>query len=152
MYKFTDKCVCLVLTCNKTPYKEKLASNQHIYRQVKHAGFAVCFLYADPTLTQASLTVNENDTYNLTVPTKEEYTNLSVKMHMAYCFFNSLDKNSAAAASLSFLTFYPFQYLSSNLWIRSTLHSSFGNLPSSRATQEEKVYILFSLLLHSSFS
>jgi len=90
MYKFTDKYICLVLTCNKSPYKEKLASNQHVYRQLKHAGFEVCFLYADPTLSESSIIVNEDDTYSLTVPTQEEYTNLAVKMHMAYCFFNSL--------------------------------------------------------------
>jgi hypothetical protein len=89
MYNFIDKYVCLVLTCNKSPYKEKLISNQHIYQQIKHAGFEVCFLYADPTLTEARIILNEDETYNLTIPTEEEYTNLAVKMHLAYCFFNS---------------------------------------------------------------
>jgi hypothetical protein len=89
MYKFTDKYICLVLTCNKSPYKEKLISNLELYKQIGIAGFKVCFLYADPKLNEIELQTNIYGYYSLTVPTEEEYTNLATKMHLAYCFFNN---------------------------------------------------------------
>jgi len=91
MYNFTNKYICLVLTCNKPQYKERLNLNSHIYNQIADAGFEIIFLYADPTITYIHIIQNEDASYNMTVPTKEEYTNLATKMNIAYFYFNTLN-------------------------------------------------------------
>ena len=41
MYDFTNKNICLVLTCNKPAYKERRYKNMHIYSKIKDAGFEI---------------------------------------------------------------------------------------------------------------
>jgi len=91
MYDFTNKYICLVLTCDKPQYKERLDKHKHIYSQIHKAGFEVVFLYANNTNTDIHLIQNENGYYNLKVPTEEHYSNLAVKMYIAYSFFATQD-------------------------------------------------------------
>jgi len=89
MYDFTDKYVCLVLTCNKIAYNERRNSNMQIYSKLKAAGFEIIFLYANSANSSIHIVKDENGYYNLTVPTEEAYLNLSLKMWIAYSFLST---------------------------------------------------------------
>ena len=91
MYDFTNEYICLILTCNKPQYKERLNSHTHIYSQIRNAGFEIIFLYADANITDIHIKQSENGYYTMTVPTEESYTNLAVKMYIAYSFFAAQD-------------------------------------------------------------
>jgi FkbM family methyltransferase len=87
MYDFTNKYICLVLTCNKPAYVQRRTKNNHIYDKIHTAGFEIIFLYADSNAKELHIKCEENGYYTMTVPTKESYMNLSMKMWMAYSFF-----------------------------------------------------------------
>ena len=89
MYDFTNKNICLVLTCNKVTYKERRNKNMHIYSKLQNAGFEIVYLFADEDRTDYHIIKGDLGHYSLTVPTEEAYLNLSVKMWMAYSFFNT---------------------------------------------------------------
>ena len=89
MYDFTDKYICLVLTCNKPAYNERREKNMHIYSQIKKAGFEIVFLYASNENDSFHIKMTDADYYELTVPTEETYMNLINKMGFAYKFFNT---------------------------------------------------------------
>jgi hypothetical protein len=63
----------------------------HIYSQIHDAGFEIIFLYADDNLTDIHIKQSENGYYTMIVPTEESYTNLAVKMCIAYSFFATQD-------------------------------------------------------------
>ena len=90
MYDFTNKYICIVLTCNKPLYNKRRSRNTHIYEQIRNAGFEIVFLFADDKNKNKDKDIhiirNENGFYNLTVPTEESYLNLSLKLGMAYNF------------------------------------------------------------------
>jgi hypothetical protein len=91
MYDFTNKYISLILTCNKPAYNERRQKNQKIYEQIHNAGFEIIFLYANSNATELHIKREENGYYTMTVPTEETYTNLAVKMYIAYSFFATQD-------------------------------------------------------------
>ena len=90
MYDFTNKYICLVLTCNKPEYKERLDKHKYIYNKINKSGFEIVFLYANPNIKDYYINKDETGYYSLSIPTEEAYKNLSTKMLMAYMFFNML--------------------------------------------------------------
>ena len=91
MYDFTNKYISLILTCDKPKYNETREKNQKIYEQIHKAGFEIIFLYADISISNICIIQSENGYYTMTVPTEESYTNLAVKMFIAYSFFATQD-------------------------------------------------------------
>ena len=89
MYNFTNKYICLVLTCNKQQYQERLDKHHYIYSKINKAGFEIIFLYANPNISDFEFIQLENGYYKLTVPTEERYKNLATKMLLAYKFFST---------------------------------------------------------------
>jgi FkbM family methyltransferase len=89
MHDFTDKHICIINTKNKDGYNERRNKNMHLYSKLHNAGFEIIFLYANSNLDSINIIKNNTDFYNLTVPTGEDYSNISLKIYMAYSYFNT---------------------------------------------------------------
>ena len=88
MYDFTNKHICLINTKNKDGYNERRDKNMHLYSKLHKAGFEIIFLYANSDLDSIHINKSDSGFYNLTVPTGEDYSNISLKIYMAYSYFN----------------------------------------------------------------
>ena len=87
MSQFNGKKVCLVLSCDRPYYKKRRESNYETYTWFQKNGFAVVFLFADPTQGESQVSENSDGTYILRVPSLEVYELLSHKMELAYKYF-----------------------------------------------------------------
>ena len=88
MHDFTNKHICIINTKNKDGYNERRNKNMHLYSKLHDAGFEIIFLYANSNVDSIHIIKNDTGFYNLTMPTGEEYSNISLKIWMAYLFFN----------------------------------------------------------------
>jgi hypothetical protein len=86
---FTDKKVCLVLSCDRPYYTTRRELNSETYKWFQTNGFSVVFLFADPKQDTSTLILNLDGSYTLRVPSLECYELLSHKMELAYKYFNN---------------------------------------------------------------
>jgi hypothetical protein len=75
--------VCLVLTCQKTYYQERLRKNADTWAGLVDAGFHIIFLYGDASRRAWSLERRGEHTWNLFVPVEESYLRLPSKVDAA---------------------------------------------------------------------
>jgi len=87
MSQFNGKKVCLVLSCDRPYYKKRRESNYETYRWFQTNGFAIVFLFADPTQGESQISENRDGTYTLRVQSLEVFELLSHKMELAYKYF-----------------------------------------------------------------
>lgn len=78
--------IALVLTCNREYYKKRLTANFMTWKILQASGFRVIFLFANPSITESSLSESEDGTCSLTVPIIESYDNLTTKMQLGFSF------------------------------------------------------------------
>jgi hypothetical protein len=80
-----DKYVCLVLTCKKPYYQDRLQENIETFEYLQDIGFQVVLLYADPAILSYKWNFYKDTKFlELTVPCEELYLFLSVKLDLAY--------------------------------------------------------------------
>lgn len=84
---FQGKIVCLVLTCRKPYYLQRLADNMDTFQRLAETpGFAVVFLYGGGAAASSQLLEREDGIYELTVPVEESYLRLASKVDFAFAY------------------------------------------------------------------
>lgn len=89
---FKDKNIALVLSCKREYYKKRLLDNKETLNMLHELEFLVVLLYADPSINEPKLEIY-NDIISLTVPCPDIYELLSVKMEMAFKYFQEKEVN-----------------------------------------------------------
>jgi len=85
------KPVCLVLSCNRSYYRERRRNNKDTFKLLEAAGFNIVFLYADHNLDTAKDGIDEDFGYDtLTVPCPDSYDYLSRKIELAFAKFTDI--------------------------------------------------------------
>lgn len=85
-----EKKICVLLTCKKPQYVERVNQREYIYTMIQRNGFIFFYLYSDPDQSE-DYVVEYNSTtrrYSLTVKTDEHWNALGLKMDKCYSFFN----------------------------------------------------------------
>jgi hypothetical protein len=85
MEQFRDKNICLILTCDKPYYKNRLEKNKQTIDYLKSLGFCIVYLYGDITKSDSLEQINTSE-FVLTVSVQDSYECLSLKMYKAYVF------------------------------------------------------------------
>jgi hypothetical protein len=86
---FDSKVISLILTCKRPYYEKRLSENVESFNILKRVGTVLVYLYANPSLDETKLELNEEGSYIMTVPCEETYDYLSKKLSLAYKYFNN---------------------------------------------------------------
>lgn len=87
------KKVCVLMTCKREPYIERVKAREYIYEMIQRNDFIFFYLYADPKLEYSSYVEYVPDTsrYILTVKICDSWNALGERMHLCYSFFNQFN-------------------------------------------------------------